>query len=435
MEKPLISDEFTSTSRDTNTDEPQKVDAQHPLSESWRAEPLSLEDKSKVLTIKGACKLDDFSALCTHAGTDNGFVEDEVRRQVWPILLGSSGKASSDQEWKALPPHQDEHQVTLDVDRAFVYYPSHETTAQLAHRRAALTELIVSVLRTHPTLNYFQGYHDIAQVLLLVLGLAAAKPALARLSLLRIRDFMLPTIAGTRAHLDLIPAILYAADPQLCARLAGLQSFFALSATLTMFAHDVESYGGIARLFDYILARDAAQGVYLFAALVLLRRPELLDVPADEPEMLYAVLSKLPRPLDLESLVFRAEELRAQFPPRSLPRRAWTSISRASVLKTTFPLEQLPQQTLQQGEAWLDVRAKELEAEEARRAAVLRMRKMAMKYRRPASAIVLAVFVGVLSVWLGRGGRLMATDDIMGLAQSMQRRILDSAARILGWRL
>lgn len=40
-------------------------------------------------------------------------------------------------------------------------------------------------------LHYFQGYHDIVQVLLLVLGTDAAVPAVSRLSLLRIRDFML----------------------------------------------------------------------------------------------------------------------------------------------------------------------------------------------------------------------------------------------------
>lgn len=113
-------------------------------------------------------------------------------------------------------------------------------------------------------LHYFQGYHDIVQVLLLVLGIDAAVTAVARLSLLRIRDFMLPTIAGTEAHLELLPSILYAVDAALYHHLSQTQPFFALPATLTLYAHDIEEYGDIARLFDFLLASEAAMPVYLF---------------------------------------------------------------------------------------------------------------------------------------------------------------------------
>ena len=115
-------------------------------------------------------------------------------------------------------------------------------------------------------LHYFQGYHDIVQVLLLVLGIDAAAPAVARLSLLRIRDFMLPTMSGTEPHLRLLPAILYAADRNLATHLSQTQPFFALPATLTLYAHQIEEYGEISRLFDFLLASEAAVSVYLFAA-------------------------------------------------------------------------------------------------------------------------------------------------------------------------
>lgn len=85
------------------------------------------------------------------------------------------------------------------------------------------------------------------------------------MSLLRIRDFMLPTMSGTESHLKLLPAILYAADAQLYNHLSLTQPFFALAATLTLYAHDIEEYGDIARLFDYLLACEAAIPVYFFA--------------------------------------------------------------------------------------------------------------------------------------------------------------------------
>lgn len=83
---------------------------------------------------------------------------------------------------------------------------------------------------------------------------------------------MLPTLSGAESHLHLLPAILYAADKQLYQHLSGATQptpFFALAATLTLYAHDIEEYGDIARLFDYLLASEAAVPVYLFAVVGL----------------------------------------------------------------------------------------------------------------------------------------------------------------------
>jgi len=106
-------------------------------------------------------------------------------------------------------------------------------------------------------------------VLLLVLGRPLAAPALRRLSLLRIRDFMLPTLGAALAHLRLLPPLLRAADPTLERHLAGTQPFFALAATLTLYAHDVREYADIARLYDFVLAQPAVMPVYLFASVRL----------------------------------------------------------------------------------------------------------------------------------------------------------------------
>lgn len=99
-----------------------------------------------------------------------------------------------------------------------------------------------------------------------------------RLCLLRIRDFMLPTLSASIVHLRLLPPILRSVDPKLERHLSQTQPFFALAATLTLYAHDIQEYGDIARLFDFILAQPAVMPVYLFASVRLdsslfLRRP------------------------------------------------------------------------------------------------------------------------------------------------------------------
>ncbi|KAL8934249.1 MAG: hypothetical protein Q9211_005330, partial [Gyalolechia sp. 1 TL-2023] len=210
-----------------------------------------------------------------------------------------------------------------------------ESEAQLDRRKSELSAVITQVLRTYPMLSYFQGFHDIAQVFLLVLGVEDAAAAVSHLSLLRIRDFMLPSLSPSLAHLRLLPSILQVADAKLCKHLSDTQPFFALGAVLTLYAHEIQEYGDIARLFDFLLAHGAVVSVYFFAVIILSRREELFEIPADEPEMLHSILSKLPKPLDLEALITQTTSLYMDFPPERLPFRSWARISPFSVLKTT----------------------------------------------------------------------------------------------------
>jgi TBC1 domain family member 20 len=205
---------------------------------------------------------------------------------------------------------------------------------------------------------------------------------------------MLPTLAPALDQLHLIPAILYTVNPQLCDHLSQTQPFFALSGTLTMYAHDIQEYGDIARLFDILLAREAVFSVYFFAQIVLQRSDELFDTPADEPEMLHSILSKLPKPLDLETLIAKTIELFEQHPPETL--RVWRTISSSSVLKTTRSRHNAARQTLEDGYMYFQRQEKELRWAEQRKRIVDTLRK----YRRPASAVGVAVLIGVLSFYV-----------------------------------
>lgn len=245
-------------------------------------------------------------------------------------------------------------------------------------------------------LSYFQGFHDIVQVFLLVLGVDQAPKAVAHISLLRIRDFMLPSLSASLTHLNLLPTILFAVDRRLCLHLSQTQPFFALAATLTLYAHDIQEYGDIARLFDLLIAQPAVVSIYFFAVIILSRRNELFDIPAEEPEMLHSVLSKLPKPLNLEELIFEAMVLFKEHPPESLPSRAWAKISVYSVLKTTrYPDRN---QTLEDGEDLFEHQVLQSRREE------IQKRGMATiwKYRRPIGRIGLAFLVGIFSIWLSK---------------------------------
>ncbi|KAK0102888.1 hypothetical protein ONS96_005516 [Cadophora gregata f. sp. sojae] len=322
-----------------------------------------------------------------------------------PLLLGCkdqdniTAKKSECRHWKLLPKHRDEDQVQLDVDRSFIFYPKDQTPRDLELRKAELLDLITEVLRRQPYLSYFQGYHDICQVFLLVLQPEIRAQAVARLSALRIRDFMLPTFAHALTQLHMIPAILSTASPKLRDHLSLTQPFFALSGTLTMYAHDIQEYGEIARMFDVLLAREAVFSVYMFTQIILQRSRELFETPADEPEMLHSILSKLPAPLDIEALIANTIQLFQDHPPESL--RMWWSISSSSVLKTARWHDQLSSQSMEEGQRYFMKQSKELEWAERRK----QMLKTLWKYRGPASAVALAVLIEVVSFWLKKSGR------------------------------
>lgn len=343
------------------------------------------------------------------------------------MLLGCEGALTTRSiSWRDLPRHRDENQVELDVNRSFIYYPKgmrqlprdfrkssnlvlDESDEKLDDRKRQLSDVIVQVLRQCPKLSYFQGFHDIVQVFLLVLGTEHAAEAVAHLALLRIRDFMLPSLSPSLAHLRLMPAVIYAVDAELYQHLSQTEPFFALAATLTLYAHDIQEYGDIARLFDFLLAHGAVVSVYFFAIIVISRREVLFEIPADEPEMLHSVLSKLPKPLDLEALIAKTMETFHMYPPEGLSGRAWAKISPFSVLKTTNNLSR--RQTLQDGEDFFVMQLLQLRRTEL----CERATAIIWSYRRPVASVGIAVAVGVMAFWLNRSELVCVSD--LGLAK------------------
>ena len=243
-------------------------------------------------------------------------------------------------------------------------------------------------------LCYFQGFHDIAQVFLLVLGKQDAPLALSHLALLKIRDFMLSSLSPSLAQLQLLPAILLVEDAELYEHLPLTQPYFALAATLTLYAHEIEGYGDIARLFDFLLAQEAVVSLYLFAQIILSRRAELLDIPVDDQDMLQFTLSKLPKPLNLENLISKAVASFASHPPERLPVQAWSKVSPLSVLKTSRGKNAA--RTLREGQNLFAAQASQLKQYERARQAL----QFLWKYRRPAGSIGLAILVGIISIAL-----------------------------------
>ncbi|KAJ6199194.1 rab-GTPase-TBC domain-containing protein [Bipolaris maydis] len=377
---------------------------------------LSPAEQEKEALVRAAIDNDDVAALAHLATTSHGLVSDSLRRTAWPLLLGCSESDVAKEPHAALPEHEDEHQVDLDVNRAFVYYPRNESEKQLQQRKKDLSYVILDVLRRHPSLSYFQGYHDIVQVFLLVLGPENAPAAVARLSLLRIRDFMLSSLEPALAQLELLRPILRAADPVLYDHLPKSQPSFALAGTITMFAHNIQDYKDITRLFDFFLARHAVMPIYLFAAVVLSKREELLEIDQDDEDILYVMLGRLPQPFDVEFHIARTVELYERLPPARLNSWEWWRISSSSVLKSSATNDSLRRLTLEDGEMLLAQQERDLRRQQALRRAAKNVEylKLRLWFYRRYGAVSLAVLIGVYAVWLGRNGDFSTRYPLLG---------------------
>lgn len=277
-----------------------------------------------------------------------------------------------------LPPHRDENQVTLDVRRSLISYCGAPPTLPLdlinvlrAIRQAQLYDVIVSVLRTHPELSYYQGYHEVVSVLLLTLvpppsqdemrsylvheanstlptiqtssaseeiifdghcapwsspaAERSVKCAAARVSLHLLRDHHAPTLEPGLGHLHILRHSLIGDAAQLvsCASQEGnALPLFALAWPLTCFAHDLPSLALAQRMMDIFLAYGPRMLLTVSAVLLARRSQELASEHVkltSDASVLHHALQQLPR-LDADpSLV----HLDAVCPtPSSIPARA-----------------------------------------------------------------------------------------------------------------
>lgn len=131
--------------------------------------------------------------------------------------------------------------------------------------------------------------------------------------------------------------------------------------------------------------------------------------------MLHSILSKLPKPLDLDALIAATSELHAAYPPNRLSGFAWFQISNNSVLKTTRDPHALAKQTLRKGERFFERHAADIKTQELRQKQLERARVLAKRYRRPAVVTGTAFLAALLALYLRRADGGASVESLAGL--------------------
>lgn len=274
----------------------------------------------------GGVDLPALRALSLH-----GFVNDERRRRVWPLLLGvdvaeldaqasacalalAASPSASSASVQPLPHdyysgliyrHKYFDQIEKDIARSLCHFEGNRgwKERKRVEARLALARMMHTLFSLHADLHYVQGFHDIASVFLLVCNapLDASDPfgsrsnaqgeelafmLTERLALLHLRDSLRPTLDTVVEVMSLIFPLLAEADPEVFAflRRTQVQSFFSLSWILTWFSHNLSREADVARVFDFFLSSHPLQPVYATVALIVQMRTGLLQLESKAVE-------------------------------------------------------------------------------------------------------------------------------------------------------
>ena len=201
--------------------------------------------------------------------------------------------------------HKDENQVRLDVERSFVHLKRRKiSNLKFLKLKAMLYDLIVLTLRLKPSLNYFQGFHDIVSIFLLELDLSLfhLQTFIQTFALHWCRDSMSSNFNPIIGHLRLLQKILITQDLELSSIIerTSPDPIFALPWLLTFFSHDIHSQSTLLSLFDIWITQGPLSLLYFSAAFILTKKHEILNHSNDDVEddekfaNLHSVLYSIP---------------------------------------------------------------------------------------------------------------------------------------------
>jgi len=266
---------------------------------------------------------------------EGGFGSNTLRRIIWPKVFGLRN-LQEEEEIKRMQSscsdslYHPDAVIRWDLDRSLWNIETQGkkmTPRRMTQKRQSLSTVIHGVMSAHQgNLHYYQGYHDVISVILLILGEEAVAFAVAeQCSLTFLKKACEQDLTAVGKLLNLVHSLLHRFDPELARFLTncGVRPYYALSWVLTWFAHDITELEVIARIFDVLFVSDPIFSVYLSAAVVIISKDSLFTVEhKNDPAVIHHFLQEQPKKIDFESAIHVAKWMSQKVPPRSLQRRA-----------------------------------------------------------------------------------------------------------------
>jgi TBC1 domain family member 20 len=206
-------------------------------------EYMTFEDKRQVLCEILLQDPVDCDILKEFSRKEGGFLSNKIRARVWPKLLGVNRYNVIDYN-QFIKPHHDERQIRVDIDRSFWSLDCAKSWGErrMNRKRRDLSNIITAVLCRNEPYFYFQGFHDIVSILILVFNdNALAFGALEAMCERYLVDFMKSDFSSLSKIMKLIMVLIKQADETLADFLekSSTEPFFATSWLITWMSHDL----------------------------------------------------------------------------------------------------------------------------------------------------------------------------------------------------
>lgn len=292
-------------------------------------------EKEKQIDKALGSSLVDIEALRRHAVSMGGLFHADIRKKVWPKLVGVNMYNIKPYEGAPLMNHKDRAQVLLDVNRCSRRIPDHYSAAKSKEIQEKLLRVILRTLSEHSDLYYYQGFHDIVITFLLVGGEDFAYAIVNVLVQYHIRDFMDADMNRTKMTISYLRPLLRLESPQLerFIHKSECAYYFSLSWLITWFGHVTRRADEAFRLFDFFLASHPLMPIYLSGAIILSRESEVLALDC-EMSAVHGLLSKIPGSLSYEQVIVMAQQLYEKHSPRKLARNEGLKLNTSTLIST-----------------------------------------------------------------------------------------------------
>ncbi|KAL0222390.1 hypothetical protein RCL1_002244 [Eukaryota sp. TZLM3-RCL] len=202
-------------------------------------------------------------------------------------------------------------QVGLDVERSLWNFATISNPRALISRQN-LGNIILATLSNDLPLHYYQGFHEVAETVLLTTNNPAlCYTIMCKISSYHLRHFLLPEFDVTIQYLSFVSNFLWSLDPQLAKFLESSNHeppLFTVSWVLTWFSHVIESLKVRQNMIDFFLVSHPLAPAVVSALVIKRKRKILLSMDPDFTQV-HALFTKLDDTVPWTNLIDQASEI------------------------------------------------------------------------------------------------------------------------------
>lgn len=257
----------------------------------------------------------------------HGFVNNDLRKKVWPLLLGVT-----DNENNKMNESQQQHnnnnnysdQIKKDIVRSMYHFDVTKkfSNSEREREQKALERILNGIFGRNADMHYTQGFNDLCSVFYIVCGEDLGQKLSSNLAQRHQRDMTRSDMSVYSFVLKLLFPLLSLVDNDLFVALQRnhISAIFALSWLLTWFAHNIESFEQISRCFDYFLSTHPLMPLYFSVALILKCKERLLCIEDIDQAQIHEFFQEYDwrNIKNYDAIIAESDAIFYRFPPHDL---------------------------------------------------------------------------------------------------------------------